>query len=112
MFRLYGSLLVTTAIVFDDGVHAFLARRSWIRVTKPGPYQVSDGSPWKMFLNPFCFTKSTFPCQVLTWNIGTPECPTNESSIEVSVVQCRTVGATFWVTNSARALVSTFGCWP
>ena len=66
MFRLYGSLLVTIAIVFDDGVHAFLAMRSWISVTKPGPYQVSDGSPWKMFLNPFCFTKSTLPCQVLT----------------------------------------------
>ncbi len=66
MFRLYGSLLLTMAIVFDEGTHCFVAMRFFSSTTNPGPYQVSDGSPWKMLVIPRCLTKSTLPCQVLT----------------------------------------------
>src|SRR5579859_372088 len=66
MFKLYGSLLVTIAIVFADGTHCLLEIRRSSSTTKPGPYQVSDGSPWKMLVNPRCLTKSTLPCQVFT----------------------------------------------
>src|SRR5689334_6298611 len=76
MFRLYGSLLVTMDMVFDDGTQRLAAMRFCSRTTKPGPYQVSDGSPWKMLVIPCCLTKSTFPCQVFTWKVGMAACAT------------------------------------
>src|SRR5262252_817307 len=66
IFRLYGSLLVTMAIVLDDGTHRFVAMRFSSSTVKPGPYQVSDGSPWKILVIPCCLTKSTLPCHVFT----------------------------------------------
>ncbi|SRR6266571_5232800 len=72
MFRLYGSLLVTIAIVLDDGTHRLVAMRFCSSTTKPGPYHVSDGSPWKILVMPCCLTKSTLPCQVFTWKVGMP----------------------------------------
>src|ERR1700746_2101375 len=55
MFRLYGSLLVTIDIVFEDGTQRLVAIRFRRRTTKPGPYQASDGSPWKMYGIPWRF---------------------------------------------------------
>src|SRR5215470_7602089 len=99
MFRLYGSLLETMAIVLDEGTHCLVAIRFLSKTTKPGPYQVSDGSPWKILVIPCCLTKSTLPCQVLTWKVGMPACATIGNSTELYVVKPLKTAATFCETN-------------
>src|SRR5689334_18743624 len=110
MYRLYGSLLVTMAIVLDDGTHCLLAMSFCSSTTNPGPYQVSDGSPWKMFVIPRCLTKSTLPCHVFTWKVGIFACATIGNSTELYVQNPQKMAATFCETNFWNTFFMTSGC--